>query len=551
MNGSGADAFAGGFARGFGMVNDFYDRKDKKEYRNKLLGMQEAQHELAMRKGEMEVSKLELAERGQVIGAVHELWQKAKTPEERKSIETMFIDTINQVYPQEIGAGKKITSIQSAASMMGPDQQAPGAEDKVLIGVSTQQPDGTEAPGFVSQNRSADPKDPYMAISMNDMVDFLITNPKGGTFGDRLRAAASAAGYKMPERYGEIKREGSYLYQENLSGGKHHGMGRDGVAEQNAKNAAAGVNGAFKHTDKRGYEEAVRKAALDMYGGKLNDDGIAIFDSEDNKVQYTQAVELADQLLKESAYTLSAPALVGIVYREGRQLTEKELWTEAEAQLTQEGVTSWFGGPNDDMIRNRVEKLKAESKDAATRVREYLGMTGSDSTSKPEQEPTTKSDKKPAEGGNDQYTDFYQLSPVQQQTIVRNASKNPVQQERFIRTFGQQTWDAEMKKVQGQGEPEPKPDSKPKPKPKPKPEPKPAAGVKSATPQYKSRMEAMGAAGKDSGSRFIKPLLDDIRKKNRELMGLGGANPDSVNAFREAHGRYPRSPGELEHFLKQ
>lgn len=281
-----------------------------------------------------------------------------------------------------------------------------------------------------------------------------------------------------------------------------------------------------------------------MYGGSLNDDGIAIFDSEENKVQYTQAVELADQLLKESAYTLSAPALVGIIYREGRQLTEKELWTEAEAQLTQEGVTSWFGGPNNDMIRNRVEKLKAESKDAATRVRQYLGMTG---TTKTEESPAAKggmgaADKpagsnKPA-GDNGQYTDFYQLRPEQQQTIVRNAAKNPVQQERFIRTFGQQTWDAEMKKGQG--------------KPETKPEPKPAAGGEDKTPPSTVQIPTNSITPLVDmiGSGFT-GARDYIREFRKHQEGFLAATSGPAADFRAVYGRNPTSIAELGRFIRQ
>lgn len=43
MNGSGADAFANGFTRGFGLVQNMYERREQKEFRDEQLEMQKEQ----------------------------------------------------------------------------------------------------------------------------------------------------------------------------------------------------------------------------------------------------------------------------------------------------------------------------------------------------------------------------------------------------------------------------------------------------------------------------------------------------------------------------
>lgn len=53
MNYQSTDAFAGGFARGFGLVNSAIDAKQNLQYRKQMMGMQKDLHDRRIRKENM------------------------------------------------------------------------------------------------------------------------------------------------------------------------------------------------------------------------------------------------------------------------------------------------------------------------------------------------------------------------------------------------------------------------------------------------------------------------------------------------------------------
>ncbi|WOG27985.1 hypothetical protein [Endozoicomonas sp. 8E] len=49
MNDQSTDAFAGGFARGFGLVNSAIDARENRQYRKQMMGMQKGLYDVSVR----------------------------------------------------------------------------------------------------------------------------------------------------------------------------------------------------------------------------------------------------------------------------------------------------------------------------------------------------------------------------------------------------------------------------------------------------------------------------------------------------------------------
>ncbi len=58
MNYQSTDAFAGGFARGFGLVNSAIESKENRQYRKQMMGMHKVEHERKIRKEDVNYSPL-------------------------------------------------------------------------------------------------------------------------------------------------------------------------------------------------------------------------------------------------------------------------------------------------------------------------------------------------------------------------------------------------------------------------------------------------------------------------------------------------------------
>ncbi|WP_252176775.1 hypothetical protein [Endozoicomonas sp. 4G] len=76
MNYQSTDAFAGGFAREFGLVNSAIESKENRQYRKEMMGMQRVEHDRKIRKEDM-------LDRVNVLQA-WELLNQSENPEERQ-----------------------------------------------------------------------------------------------------------------------------------------------------------------------------------------------------------------------------------------------------------------------------------------------------------------------------------------------------------------------------------------------------------------------------------------------------------------------------------
>ncbi|WOG28609.1 hypothetical protein [Endozoicomonas sp. 8E] len=87
MNYQSTDAFAGGFARGFGLVNSAIDAKENRQYRKEMMGMQKGLHDRRIQKKDMH-------DKVNVLQALQHL-SASDDPAERQLAQDIFAQSSN------------------------------------------------------------------------------------------------------------------------------------------------------------------------------------------------------------------------------------------------------------------------------------------------------------------------------------------------------------------------------------------------------------------------------------------------------------------------
>ena len=516
MNYAGADAFAGGFARGFGIINSAIDRRDNKAYRKELLGMQKDIHAIKLDEHQRKVDKEEMLDRVNVIRSLQYL-NTSDNPEERQLGQDILLKAGNGAFGDELGEGKRFAGFQ----------MVPG-QDRVVIQLDV---DGYKQPAYVSQNRSSDPKDPYVSLSGKELVDMLLSHPKAGEFKNIARAAMIAAGAKLPEKWSDPKVVGGRLIATEQSTNKPVDLGK----------AEKGWNSVLPEGvtwDKVGktYESLFGTA----FGGKL--DGVTgqWHVPPDNKEKWANSIRTATHISRTLANqgVWIDPHIIGTtVFNDGQPLGEKDARQLAVSQLEKEGHSSWGGlaGPSEDLIKQRTSELIKESKEAMPKILDALEKYVPGQNVAPPKD----------DSSNTKPVKWEEIPEANRQALLKEAETDEgvrkVLQNRYPGA-----WEAHKKTLEKE---------KPEPKPKPKPEPEP----KSASPKF-DRDTPLTEMMNQKNYRTVgngRTLIDDIRDGASGIKGalknIERLPPKELSAARHAfwlkHGRNPDNEQELEAFI--
>ena len=459
MNYAGADAFASGFAKGFGIINSVYDRQENRAYRKEMLGMQRDLHDLKLEEADYTRTQRGRKETLQKLQAYMHI-QKHGTAEEKQQLSGLTNEVINTQFNDQIGEGKTFTGLVPAGNV-AKEQSPTNPEERpewqrMLFGIGTKQPDGSVQQSYLSEKRSSDPQDRFMSLSIDEIVDWTLNTQKGNESITMLNAAVLAAGGSLAEKWSKPYAFGDKFAITNSTSGETKVL--------DAKNRSA-LSGAPTTAAE---QAKVRNDTYDYFYKIFSSKDVngEVIMTKSNGQRLNSSVETTMRILgklQQHGQWIDPYLITPIVYRNGELPDQKTVKKLAVQQLEKEIAAEIQQGKpyrkaSKEEIDQKAVDIMAQSRQYLPKVveeMEALGLLGSGQKNK-----KTPDKDKTASNKTDADDSFADLSDEKIAYLKKQYKAGRLNKDAFIKTRGEKNW----KRIAGE-------EGKPKNPPKPKPDP--------------------------------------------------------------------------------